>query len=92
MPPFFSIFPCLRSIGFSSLRRDISKSSEVIRQLSNLTAMPEAHSKLSSLLSKPDAEFDLNHVAKTLELDAALSPKVKSCAPIYRCFSGFKAA
>ncbi len=55
-----------------------------LRNLSNLPAMPEAHSKLLVLLSKADDEVDMNAVAKTLEMDAAMSAKV-----MRTCHSGF---
>ena len=62
---------------------------EELRNLSNLPAMPEAHSKLLSLLSKADAEVDLNQVAKTLELDAAMSAKVmRTCRSAFFGFQG----
>lgn len=49
---------------------------EEIRKLSNLPAMPAAHSKLLVLLSKVDGEIDLRQVSDILGQDPALSAKV----------------
>jgi HD-like signal output (HDOD) protein len=60
-----------------------------LRNLSNLPAMPEAHSKLLTLLSKSDGEVDMNAVAKTLEMDAAMSAKVmRTCRSAFFGFQG----
>ncbi len=60
-----------------------------IRNLSNLPAMPAAHSKLLTLLSKADEEVDMRQVSATLELDPALSAKVmKTCRTAYFGFQG----
>ncbi len=60
-----------------------------LRNLSNLPAMPEAHSKLLALLSKADDEVDMNAVAKTLEMDAAMSAKVmRTCRSAFFGFQG----
>ena len=60
-----------------------------IRNLSNLPAMPAAHSKLLTLLSKADEEVDVRQVSSTLELDPALSAKVmKTCRSAYFGFQG----
>jgi HD-like signal output (HDOD) protein/CheY-like chemotaxis protein len=60
-----------------------------IRDLSNLPAMPAAHSKLLTLLSKADEEVDMRQVSATLELDPALSAKVmKTCRTAYFGFQG----
>jgi len=62
---------------------------EEIRSLTNLPAMPEAHSKLLTLLSKPDNEVDMNQVSRTLELDPALSTRVmRVCKSAYFGFQG----
>ena len=62
---------------------------EEIRSLTNLPAMPAAHSKLLMLLSKPDTEVDMNQVARTLELDPALSTRVmRVCKSAYFGFQG----
>ncbi len=62
---------------------------EEIRSLTNLPAMPAAHSKLLQLLGKADEEVDLNQVAATLEQDPALSAKVmKTCRSAYFGFQG----
>ena len=62
---------------------------EELRNLSNLPAMPEAHSKLLALLSKADDEVDMNAVAKTLEMDAAMSAKVmRTCRSAFFGFQG----
>lgn len=60
-----------------------------IRSLTDLPAMPEAHNKLLMLLSKPDTEVDLSQVARTLELDPALSARVmRTCKSAYFGFQG----
>ena len=60
-----------------------------IRNLSNLPAMPAAHSKLLTLLSKADEEVDMRQVSSTLEQDPALSAKVmKTCRSAYFGFQG----
>ena len=60
-----------------------------IRNLSNLPAMPAAHSKLLTLLSKSDEEVDMRQVSSTLEMDPALSAKVmKTCRSAYFGFQG----
>jgi len=62
---------------------------EEIRNLSNLPAMPAAHSKLLMLLSKADEEVDMRQVSSTLELDPALSTKVmRTCRSAYFGFQG----
>jgi HD-like signal output (HDOD) protein/CheY-like chemotaxis protein len=62
---------------------------EEIRSLTELPAMPEAHSKLLMLLSKPDNEVDMNQVARTLEMDPALSARVmRTCRSAYFGFQG----
>lgn len=62
---------------------------EEIRSLTNLPAMPEAHSKLLMLLSKADNEVDMNQVSRTLELDPALSTRVmRVCRSAYFGFQG----
>ena len=62
---------------------------EEIRKLSNLPAMPAAHSKLLTLLSKPDEEVDMKQVSTTLEQDPALSTKVmRTCRSAYFGFQG----
>ena len=62
---------------------------EEIRSLTNLPAMPEAHSKLLMLLSKPDSEVDMSLVSRTLELDPALSARVmRVCRSAYFGFQG----
>ena len=62
---------------------------EEIRSLTNLPAMPAAHSKLLQLLGKADEEVDLNQVSTTLEQDPALSAKVmKTCRSAYFGFQG----
>jgi HD-like signal output (HDOD) protein/CheY-like chemotaxis protein len=62
---------------------------EEIRSLTNLPAMPEAHSKLLMLLSKPDNEVDMSLVSRTLELDPALSTRVmRVCKSAYFGFQG----
>ena len=62
---------------------------EEIRSLTNLPAMPEAHSKLLTLLSKQDNEVDMNQVSRTLELDPALSTRVmRVCKSAYFGFPG----
>ena len=51
--------------------------------------MPEAHNKLLMLLSKPDTDVDLSQVARTLELDPALSARVmRTCKSAYFGFQG----
>ncbi|MGY8826281.1 MAG: HDOD domain-containing protein [Candidatus Latescibacterota bacterium] len=60
-----------------------------IRTLTALPAMPEAHNKLLMLLSKSDTEVDLSQVARTLELDPALSARVmRTCKSAYFGFQG----
>ncbi len=60
-----------------------------IRSLTDLPAMPEAHNKLLMLLSKSDTEVDLSQVARTLELDPALSARVmRTCKAAYFGFQG----
>ena len=60
-----------------------------IRSLTNLPAMPAAHSKLLQLLSKVDAEVDLNQVSSTLQQDPALTAKVmKTCRSAAFGFQG----
>jgi HD-like signal output (HDOD) protein/CheY-like chemotaxis protein len=60
-----------------------------IRSLTDLPAMPEAHNKLLMLLSKPDTDVDLSQVARTLELDPALSARVmRTCKSAYFGFQG----
>ena len=60
-----------------------------IRNLSNLPAMPAAHSKLLTLLSKADEQVDMRQVSSTLEQDPALSTKVmKTCRSAYFGFQG----
>ena len=60
-----------------------------IRSLTNLPAMPAAHSKLLSLLSKADAEVDMNEVSRTLETDPALAARVmRTCRSAYFGFQG----
>lgn len=60
-----------------------------IRSLTNLPSMPEAHSKLLLLLSKPDNEIDLDQVSRTLQLDAALSARVmRVCRSAFYGFQG----
>ena len=62
---------------------------EEIKNLSNLPAMPAAHSKLLMLLSKADEEVDMRQVSSTLELDPALSTKVmRTCRSAYFGFQG----
>jgi HD-like signal output (HDOD) protein/CheY-like chemotaxis protein len=62
---------------------------EEIRSLTNLPSMPEAHSKLLTLLSKPDTEVDMGQVSRTLELDPALSTRVmRVCKSAYFGFQG----
>jgi HD-like signal output (HDOD) protein/CheY-like chemotaxis protein len=62
---------------------------EEIRNLSSLPAMPAAHSKLLTLLSKPDEEVDMKQVSTTLEQDPALSTKVmRTCRSAYFGFQG----
>ena len=62
---------------------------EEIRNLTDLPAMPAAHSKLLALLGKADEEVDLTEVAKTLEQDPALSARVmKTCRSAYFGFQG----
>ena len=62
---------------------------EEIRSLTNLPAMPEAHSKLLMLLGKPDNEVDMNQISRTLELDPALSTRVmRVCRSAYFGFQG----
>ena len=62
---------------------------EEIRSLTNLPAMPAAHSKLLQLLGKADEEVDLNQVSATLEQDPALSARVmKTCRSAYFGFQG----
>ncbi|MDA0335325.1 MAG: response regulator [bacterium] len=60
-----------------------------IKNLSNLPAMPAAHSKLLALLSKADEEVDMRAVSSTLEQDPALSAKVmRTCRSAYFGFQG----
>ena len=60
-----------------------------IRNLSNLPVMPAAHSKLLSLLSRPDEEIDVRQVSATLEQDPALSATVmRACHSAYYGFRG----
>lgn len=60
-----------------------------IKNLSNLPAMPAAHSKLLTLLSKADEEVDMRAVSSTLEQDPALSAKVmRTCRSAYFGFQG----
>ena len=60
-----------------------------IKTLSNLPAMPAAHSKLLTLLSKADEEVDMRAVSSTLEQDPALSAKVmRTCRSAYFGFQG----
>lgn len=60
-----------------------------IRSLTNLPVMPAAHSKLLNLLSKSDAEVDMNQVSRTLEMDPALSARVmRTCHSGYFGFQG----
>jgi HD-like signal output (HDOD) protein/CheY-like chemotaxis protein len=62
---------------------------EEIKNLSNLPAMPAAHSKLLRLLSKSDEEVDMRQVSSTLEQDPALSAKVmRTCRSAYFGFQG----
>jgi HD-like signal output (HDOD) protein/CheY-like chemotaxis protein len=62
---------------------------EEIRSLTNLPSMPEAHSKLLALLSKPDNEVDLDQVARALQLDAALAARVmRVCRSAFFGFQG----
>ncbi|MEW6749969.1 MAG: response regulator [Candidatus Latescibacterota bacterium] len=62
---------------------------EEIRSLTNLPAMPEAHSRLLMLLSKPENEVDIHMVSRTLELDPALSMRVmRVCRSAYFGFQG----
>ena len=62
---------------------------EEIKNLSNLPAMPSAHSKLLALLSKADEEVDMRQVSSTLEQDPALSAKVmRTCRSAYFGFQG----
>ncbi len=60
-----------------------------IKDLSNLPAMPAAHSKLLALLSKADEEVDMRAVSSTLEQDPALSANVmRTCRSAYFGFQG----
>ncbi|HJP32164.1 MAG TPA: response regulator [Candidatus Latescibacteria bacterium] len=60
-----------------------------IKNLSNLPAMPAAHSKLLTLLSKADEEVDMRQVSATLEQDPALTAKVmRTCRSAYFGFQG----
>lgn len=62
---------------------------EEIKNLSNLPAMPAAHSKLLTLLGKADEEVDMRQVSSTLEQDPALSAKVmRTCRSAYFGFQG----
>ncbi|MBT4613359.1 MAG: HDOD domain-containing protein [Gemmatimonadetes bacterium] len=62
---------------------------EEIKNLSNLPAMPAAHSRLLALLSKADEEVDMRQISSTLEQDPALSMKVmKTCRSAYFGFQG----
>lgn len=62
---------------------------EELHQLTDLPAMPETHSKLLRLLSKPDIEVDTSQVSRTLELDPALSSQVmRVCHSAYFGFQG----
>ncbi|MFH1566939.1 MAG: HDOD domain-containing protein [Gemmatimonadota bacterium] len=62
---------------------------EEVKNLSNLPAMPSAHSKLLMLLSKADEEVDMRQVSSTLEMDPALSTKVmRTCRSAYYGFQG----
>jgi HD-like signal output (HDOD) protein/CheY-like chemotaxis protein len=62
---------------------------EEIKNLSNLPAMPAAHSRLLTLLSKADEEVDMRQISSTLESDPALAAKVmKTCRSAYFGFQG----
>lgn len=62
---------------------------EEIKNLSNLPAMPAAHSRLLTLLSKADEEVDMRQISSTLEQDPALSMKVmRTCRSAYFGFQG----